>query len=252
MKTLQNPHGESAIILLVESNVLERERFSHTAQQENWKVIICQNGLNVIQWLRTNNNADLLVIEENSTPISGYQIADYIKTELGLALPVIITTEEFSLEQEERMLAYAEAVLKKPFHSPALISQITTTLEKSIELSPAQNDYYSLNYLIDLSGGDSKFIKETIALFISTVNVELRNLKQVLEQKDYIRIREIAHGIKPSFEMIENETGSGICRLLDSEAKEIDMPKLIDDLNLEFSNINTQLIKDFPELILVK
>jgi CheY-like chemotaxis protein len=250
MKNLQNPHGENANILLVESNILERERFSHIAHQENWNVIICKNGLDVIQWLKNNKNADLLVIEENATPISGYQIADYIKTELGLALPVIITNEEFSIKQEARMLAYAEAVLKKPFDSPSLISLITSTLEKSNELSPAKNDYYSLNYLIDLSGGDKKFIKETIALFISTVNVELRNLKQVLEQKDYIRIREIAHGIKPSFEMIENETGSGICRLLDSEANETEMSKLIDDLNLEFSNINSQLIKDFPELTL--
>ena len=92
MKNLQNPHGENANILLVESNILERERFSHIAHQENWNVIICKNGLDVIQWLKNNKNADLLVIEENATPISGYQIADYIKTELGFALPVIITS----------------------------------------------------------------------------------------------------------------------------------------------------------------
>lgn len=248
MKDLQNPQREHTNIILVESDILEREQFSQIALQNNWKVISCNNGLDVIQWLKANAYADLLVIEENASPISGYQIADYIKTELGLALPVIITAEESSTQQEARMLAYAEAVLKKPFNPSSLISLISNTLEKSNEISPVQNDYYSLNYLIDLSGGDQTFIKETIALFISTVNVEMRNLEQVLEQKDYQKIREIAHGIKPSFEMIENETGSGICRLLDSEATENDMPRLIDDLNLVVNNINTQLIKDFPEL----
>lgn len=251
MKDLQNPQRENATVLLVESDLMVREQFSQTALQNNWKVITCKNGLEAIQWLKTNLDADLLVIEEYTTPISGYQMADYIKTELGLALPVIITTEESSLHQEARMLAYADAVLIKPFKSLSLITLISDTLNKSSEISPVKNDYYSLNYLIDLSGGDKTFIKETIALFISTVNVELRNLKQVLEEKDYIKIREIAHGIKPSFEMIENETGSGICRLLDSEATENEMPRLIDDLNLVVNNIHTQLIKDFPELKLV-
>jgi hypothetical protein len=48
--------------------------------------------------------------------------------------------------------------------------------------------------------------------------------------------------------MIENEKGKGICRLLDSAVDEKDVPKLIEELNLEFANINKQLISDFPEL----
>jgi len=80
------------------------------------------------------------------------------------------------------------------------------------------------------------------------VNAEIKNLNLFLDQKDYIRIRETAHGIKPSFDMIENEKGKVICRLLDSEAEEKDIPKLINELNLEFANINKQLINDFPEL----
>jgi CheY-like chemotaxis protein len=248
MKTLQNSPQDHATILIVESNSLECEKFSQIAFDEKWLLVVCQDGLEAIQWLNDNSTADLLIIEENSSPISGYQIADYIKTELGLALPVIITTGEIPVQQERRMLAYAEAVIKKPFNESSVVFQIRKTLEKAVEVSPEQNDHYSLNYLMDLSGGDKEFISETIQLFSSTINSELQDLKKVLNQKDYHRIREIAHGIKPSFDMLENEKGKGICHLLNSEAKDIEMPYLIDQLNLVFNNINNQLIKDFPEL----
>tara|TARA_R100000935_G_scaffold26341_2_gene46257 strand:- start:523 stop:1281 length:759 start_codon:yes stop_codon:yes gene_type:complete len=248
MKNLHNYPRDHATILIVESNAEECEKISQIALNEKWLLIVCQDGLEAIQWLNDNSTADLLIIEEEASPISGYQIADYIKTELGLALPVIITTGELPAQQELRMLAYAEAVIKKPFNEAVVIFQIRKTLEKAVEVSPEQNDHYSLNYLMDLSGGDKQFISETIQLFSSSINLELQNLKQVLNQKDYLRIREIAHGIKPSFDMLENEKGKGICHVLNSEAKEIEMPYLIEELSLVFKNLNNQLIKDFPEL----
>lgn len=251
MKNLRASQLERPTIVLVESNAPERKKFSHISQMEDWNLVICEDGLDAIQWLNDNSHADLLVIEENSTPINGYQISDYIKSELGLAMPIIISTDDTSMQQEERMLTYFEAILKKPFFEGDVISQISKTLEKSQEISPKQNDYYSLNYLNELSGGDKQFIEETIELFSLTINLELKNLKEVLFQKNYIRIREIAHGIKPSFEMLENETGRGICHLLNSDAKESDIPSLIDDLNLEFMNITKQLSRDFPELNIV-
>ncbi len=248
MKNLQSSQREYTTIILVESNLLERENFIQISLEQHWHVVICEDGLDVIQWLNNNSTADLLIIEENSNPISGYQIADYIKKELGLALPVIITTGVIPIIQERRVLAYAEGIIKKPFVAISAILQIEETLEKSIEIAPEKNDYYSLNYLKDLSGGDEEFIMELLKVFSESVNTELKNLNQFLDQKDYLRIRETAHGIKPSFDMIENEKGKGICRLLDSEADQKDIPKLIDELNLEFANINKQLINDFPAL----
>lgn len=248
MKNLQNPPRDHATILIVESNSQECQKFSQIALTEKWLLVVCHDGLEAIQWLNDNSSADLLIIEENSSPVSGYQIADYVKTELGLALPVIITTGEIPIQQERRVLSYAEAIIKKPFIESSVVFQIRKTLEKAVEISPEQNDHYSLNYLMDLSGGDKEFISETLQLFSSSINSELQILKEVLNQKDYHRIREIAHGIKPSFDMLENEKGKGICHLLNSEAKEVEMPYLIDQLDLVFNNINNQLIKDFPEL----
>ncbi|MCJ7758915.1 MAG: response regulator, partial [Gillisia sp.] len=100
-------------ILLVESHITEQENFAYIALQEGWQLVICNSGIDAIHWFNKNNRADVLVIEENSAPLNGYQTADYIKTELGLMLPVLITVGTVPTQQELRVIAYAEGVIKK-------------------------------------------------------------------------------------------------------------------------------------------
>jgi HPt (histidine-containing phosphotransfer) domain-containing protein len=235
-------------ILLVESNIIEQEKFAHIALQQSWQLVICNSGIDAIHWFNKNNKADVLVIEENSAPLNGYQTADYIKTELGLMLPVLITVGTVPTPQELRVIAYAEGVIKKPFIKATTILQINEILERFPERSPAQSDSYSLNYLRDIFEGHDESVFESLELFSTSVNTELEQLNVGLQDRDYNRIREIAHSIKPSFEMLENETGRSICHLLNSEAEETEMPGLIHDLQLEFASITKQLTRDFPEL----
>lgn len=235
-------------ILLVESSISEQENFAHIALQEGWQLVICNSGIDAIHWFNKNNKADILVIEENSAPLNGYQTADYIKTELGLMLPVLITVGIVPTPQELRVIAYAQGVITKPFIKSATILQIHEILERFHERSSAQKECYSLNYLRDIFEGHEESVFESLELFSTSVNAELRQLNIELQDRDFHRIREIAHSIKPSFEMLENETGRSICHLLNSEAEETEMPGLIHDLQLEFASITKQLTRDFPEL----
>ncbi|HZJ37239.1 MAG TPA: Hpt domain-containing protein [Gillisia sp.] len=248
---MNNPNASLKVgptILLVESHITEQENFAHIALQEGWQLVICNSGIDAIHWFNKNNMADVLVIEENSAPLNGYQTADYIKTELGLMLPVLITVGTVPTPQELRVIAYAEGIIKKSFIKATTILQINEILERFPERSPAKNDRYSLNYLRDIFEGHDESVFESLELFSTTVNTELEQLNIELQERDYNRIREIAHSIKPSFEMLENETGRSICHLLNSEAEETEMPALIHDLQLEFASITKQLTRDFPEL----
>ncbi|MFN4764175.1 Hpt domain-containing protein [Gillisia sp. Q332] len=248
---MKNPNASlqaAPTILLVESNITEQENFAHIALQQGWQLVICHSGIDAIHWFNKTNKADILVIEENSTPLNGYQTADYIKTELGLMLPVLITVGTVPTPQEFRVIAYAEGVIKKPFIKSTAILEINEILERLPEKSPAQTDCYSLNYLRDIFEGHEESVFESLKLFSTSVNTELEQLNIELQDKDFNRIREIAHSIKPSFEMLENETGRSICQLLNSEVVETKMPGLIHDLHLEFASIKKQLTRDFPDL----
>jgi len=248
---MNNPNASlkaGPTILLVESNIIEQENFARIALHEGWLLVICNSGIDAIHWFNKNNKADVLVIEEDSSPLNGYQTADYIKTELGLMLPVLITVGTAPTPRELRVIAYTEGEIKKPFIKSTTILQINELLERSPEKTSIPNYSYSLNYLRDIFEGHEESVFESLELFSTSVNTELEQLFVELQDKDYNRIREIAHSIKPSFEMLENETGKSICHLLNSEAEETEMPRLIHDLQLEFASITKQLTRDFPEL----
>jgi len=248
---MKNPNASlkaRPTILLVESSIIEQENFAHIAMQEGWQLVICNSGIDAVHWFNKNNKADVLVIEEDSAPLNAYQTADYIKTELGLMLPVLITVGNIPTQQELRAIAYAKGFIKKPFIKTTTILQINEILERFPQRLSIANHSYSLNYLRDIFDGHEESVFESLELFSTSVNTELDQLNMELQNRDYNRIREIAHSIKPSFEMLENETGRSICHLLNSEAEETEMPKLIRDLILEFAIITKQLTRDFPEL----
>ncbi len=248
---MNNPNASpqaGPTILLVESNTIEQENFAHIALQQRWQLVICNSGIDAIHWFNKNNRADVLVIEENSSPLNGYQTADYIKTELGLILPVLISVGTDPSLQELRTMAHAEGLIKKPFIKSSTFLPIYEILQRFSKRTPAQKDFYSLNYLRDIFEGHEESVFESLELFSTSVNTELEQLNIELQDRDFNRIREIAHSIKPSFEMLENETGRSICHLLNSEAEETEMPGLINDLQLEFASITKQLTRDFPEL----
>ncbi|MCF4102745.1 response regulator [Gillisia sp. M10.2A] len=235
-------------ILLVETNIIEQEKFSQIAISEEWNLVYCKSGIEAIQWLQNNSTADLLVIQEDSLPLNGFQTADYIKSELGLALPVLISVDNQLTEVRPRVHSYVEGFVKKPFHKQSLIEDINAVFSKSIEIAPAQNNRYSLNYLNEIFDGNESIIMESLGLFQTSVDSELKSLNNVLTHRDFTKIREIAHGIKPSFAMLESETGETICHLINNEAKDEEMAYLIGELQQEFNIITEQLSRDFPEL----
>lgn len=59
-----------------------------------------------------------------------------------------------------------------------------------------------LTYLEDISGGDTNFIKEMLALYISTTATEVYKLNDLFEKKDVIAIGQLAHKLKVPIQML--------------------------------------------------
>lgn len=59
-----------------------------------------------------------------------------------------------------------------------------------------------LTYLEDISGGDTSFIKEMLALYISTTATEVSKLNELFEKKDVIAIGQLAHKLKAPIQML--------------------------------------------------
>ncbi len=62
---------------------------------------------------------------------------------------------------------------------------------------------YQLNVLKDIAGDDDSFILEMINTFRSTLPELIDKMKIGFEQGDYIVVKNIAHQIKPSVEILQ-------------------------------------------------
>jgi hypothetical protein len=76
----------------------------------------------------------------------------------------------------------------------------------------------------------------------------MQELKIAVNNVDNKSIGAIAHNIKPSFEMLENEKARDICNKLTYEAETSDISLLASQLNAEFKTMETALKNDFSEL----
>lgn len=227
-------------ILLIENNAAERENFLALAQPENWVVLAMASSYEAIQWLKKNDEAAVAIIAEESTPLNAYQAFDYIRREIKSNMPVVITVYDKPSQNVDNHL-----YIKKPFSANS-IKIIQEFMIPGMD-KPAQK-VYSLDYLETISGGNQEFLVDCLRTFISSVSDKMNELKVAVGSNDNTAIGAIAHNIKPSFEMLENDKARDICNKLTYEAETSDIPSLALQLDKEFKTMETALKQDFPDL----
>lgn len=62
--------------------------------------------------------------------------------------------------------------------------------------------YYNLAKVYALSDNDPEFVSEIINLFVTEVPLDLDQVKQGIEEKDYKMAYSFAHKIKPSLDLL--------------------------------------------------
>lgn len=228
-------------VLLVEDNITEKENFQQLAQKENLNVYAVGSSYEAIQWFKKGNEAALAVISENATPLNAFQTFDYIRQELKNRLPILISKAPLSTDKKE-----GYDYIDKPFTTTGL-KALKLTIEPNVA-SASGLKVYSLEYLETISGGNQEFLIDCLRTFISSVSDKMEELKTAVCNNDNKNVGAIAHNIKPSFEMLENEKAKDICNKLTYEAETSDVPSLATQLNEEFNTMETALKNDFPEL----
>lgn len=232
-------------ILFTEVNKVE-EDIANIANETGLEVIQSSNSFEIIQWVKSNGTAALIIINEESSPLNAYQTQSYIRHELDFQIPFLILVETDKLatvinNNTDPLLFFSDSIKDAGFIKD--IIKKTKGFDDNDDEKP-----YSLEYLKMISEGNEKFIFETLQLFKSSVKIKLDELKAVADVGEIKNAGEIAHNIKPSFEMLGSETGREICDDLCYRATGEEIPGLVTRLNDEYVKIVTQLEIDFPLL----
>ncbi|RDI11140.1 Hpt domain-containing protein [Flavobacterium sp. AG291] len=62
--------------------------------------------------------------------------------------------------------------------------------------------YYNLSKVYAISDNDVEFAKQIVTLFLEEVPVEVVNVREGLEEKDYDKVYHAAHKIKPTLDLL--------------------------------------------------
>ncbi|MBQ0117000.1 MAG: Hpt domain-containing protein [Flavobacterium sp.] len=62
--------------------------------------------------------------------------------------------------------------------------------------------YYNLSKVYELSDNDQEFALHIMALFLEEVPVEIKNIKEGIEEKDFTKVYAASHKIKPTLDLL--------------------------------------------------
>ncbi|MFD2827070.1 hypothetical protein ACFSYG_11340 [Leeuwenhoekiella polynyae] len=204
------------------------------------------SGMGAIQYIKQIGEADLLILEENIKPLGAVQTIHYLIDNMNYSGSILILSDSGVSEIQTDEGAFE--VLKKGFDKPDLdwvLSLLSENKEQRVELNSKP---YSLSYLSDLSDGDEAFIFESLKIFNESVGKNISEIEELFGKEHYKEVSNLAHNIKPSFEMLENNLGSTICDELAHTQVDSSKAEQVDLLKKEYLKIQECLKEDFPDL----
>lgn len=101
---------------------------------------------------------------------------------------------------------------------------------------------YRLDKLAEFVGKDEQQIKEMITIFLETIPPDIDQLTRFAEEEDWQKLYEIAHRIKPSFDVFEMEEILGDIKNIEKLSRENNIEgTLLSDIK-EFSEKFSKII----------
>jgi HPt (histidine-containing phosphotransfer) domain-containing protein len=98
------------------------------------------------------------------------------------------------------------------------------------------NEPLDLSYLRDMSGDSAEFIIEMIDMFKIQTPLYISDLEKAIEDKDWPRVSNCAHKIKPTFAYVGREDARDYMQMMENNARDL---KNIEELPLAFEEISS-------------
>jgi PAS domain S-box-containing protein len=241
-------------ILLIEDNPLNQKLAKNVLNNFGFDVVIADNGLLGLEVLK-HQKFDLILMDIQMPELDGYQTTTIIRRELKLHLPIIAMTAHSIVGEKEKCISVGmNEFISKPFNQKDLFDKISALIPGDKNISEVPNmtrplreiPEINLNYLYELSNGNTEFEKEMISLFIHQVPKEILNLQRACEDYEYVKIAEIAHKLKSSMDIFNRHDLSESLSIIIEEARS---NRITDTLTNKLEAIDTSLHSYYPLLI---
>jgi signal transduction histidine kinase/CheY-like chemotaxis protein len=214
-----NPTNIPIRILIAEDNVMNQNLMKHLLTYWNLDFDIVNNGKEAIEAL-LQKDYRLLLMDIQMPLMDGYTTTLKIRDELGMNIPIIAMTAHAMTGEREKCLSFGmNEYISKPIREKELFHLVKNILEihdVEGEANNVNNNISSggttldLNYLKEVSEGNTEFEINMIKQFLQQAPGELEAMKTAFDKTNYVQLKHIAHNLKTSVSFM------GLSKALDS------------------------------------
>jgi signal transduction histidine kinase/CheY-like chemotaxis protein len=195
-------------ILVAEDNAMNQSLMRHLLSYWNFDFDIVKNGKEAIDALQQHDYG-LLLMDIQMPLMDGYTATLKIRNELGMNIPIIAMTAHAMTGEREKCLCYGmNEYISKPIREKELFSIINRLVKTNSEQAGIKNEnthkpvsdeeFLDLDYLKEISGGNTVFEIGIIKQFLKQVPSELEFMKEAFSKMNYTELALAAHNLKTS------------------------------------------------------
>jgi len=176
---------------------------------KNMEIEFADDGKTAIEKLK-DKQYDLVLMDVQMPGMDGYEATKIIREELNIPyseLPILaITAYNTGAETQKCLEAGMNDFVMKPYEPDLLYQKIVNLIHHAGAVEEAraadgikpdsEREHYDLSYLNMITGGNTELKEKIIQMLIDETPDELYNLKQTTREKNWKRVRAIAHKMK--------------------------------------------------------
>lgn len=225
----EHPRQPGLRVLIVEDHEINQGLMTRLMQARGIESRIAGNGREAVEILQ-NEGFDLVFMDIQMPVMDGYTAARAIREDLRLDIPVIAMTAHAMEGEREKCVSFGmNDHISKPVRESDLdrVFRQYGTPVRNGHAGPndgAQNGFgvIDLNYMREISHGDSLYEKLVTEQFLHLMPRELEALSAAAVKRDLREVRRIAHGMKTTISIM------GLNALLDDDLDALEHEQLND------------------------
>lgn len=186
-------------VLVIDNDRLQLEIVKEMLERNGVSCTTCSNARELVKEMR-KRDYDLLLSDIQMPGTNGFEILNLLRnSNIGNSrtIPVIAMTARGDREKEAFTGSGFADCVYKPFSMNELLNTISAAMPHKEPEEPCAPDF-------DTFTADVRDKRKLLRTFISQSNRDIKDLRSAMEAEDRTGLREIAHKIQPSLELLQS------------------------------------------------
>ena len=186
-------------VLVIDDDTMSLTMIKEMLERNGVSCTACSNARELVKEMR-KRDYDLLLSDIRMPGTNGFEILNLLRnSNIGNSrtIPVIAMTARGDREKEAFTGSGFADCVYKPFSMNELLNTISAAMPHKEPEEPCAPDF-------DTFTADVRDKRKLLRTFISQSNRDIKDLRSAMEAEDRTGLREIAHKIQPSLELLQS------------------------------------------------